>query len=223
MSAPGLPSSPALPHRSQEWIARSRAKKIEPYLPSNGIVFEYGAVNYLNLAGIRTAKSFATIFETSILPSNDICEQVAGTKEIKDASIDLVICDHRLEYETNPPAVLAEFQRMLKGKGTLLISAIYDPEYKRAIGSPGIEQLARYASPGKSRPHLYSWNVQSLGNLLTDCEFNLISGQVKRCPKEQIAAQQAVRFGLRELGFHLFSFTGQFLNPFYEVRIAARR
>ena len=87
-------------------------------------------------------------------------EFVADTQGLPDALADVVLCHHTLEHVLHPPDVLEEIRRLLKPAGRL---PLYVP----------FEREGRYEHfrPAEPNHHLYSWNVQTLGNLVEEAGF----------------------------------------------------
>jgi hypothetical protein len=69
---------------------------------------------------------------------------------------------------------------------------------------------------------LYSWNVQTLGNLVEDCGFEVTDAGLSRYGWERFAAAWAVRVRLGERGFGVLCRLLQALRPLREVRLRAR-
>src|SRR5262249_12166382 len=139
----------------RRWLADYRAKAIQLFVQPNAVVFEYSARSALNLATLRAGKKFATICEGHVaegLGADDI-QAVRDFSEIR--SVDLAICYHVLEYLPDPVEPITKLMEILKPGGTLLVFALYD----KAFWNPDLSGPAE---------HFYSWNVQTLANLLVD-------------------------------------------------------
>jgi hypothetical protein len=87
------------------------------------------------------------------------------------------------------------------------------------------ERERRYRSyhPGESNHHLYSWNVQTLGNLIEDMGFKVMTAGIQKFGYDRFAAVLADRLGLGESGFRLIRISLHLLRPAFEVRIAAQK
>jgi SAM-dependent methyltransferase len=171
-------------------IAKLRAEGIQPFVRETDTVLEYGARDDLNLAELKAARKLSA-------PVN------ADLTSFKD--IDVVLCCQVLEYLEEPREIVSGLKEILKPGGTLLVFALYD----KAFRHPNVLEQAK---------HFYSWNVQTLGNLMVDCGYEFVSGEIKRWPKEEGFLRWAPRIGylLAQFGCRLF-------GPEFEVRVAAKR
>ena len=174
----------------KHYIAKLRAQAIQPFVRPADTVLDYGARDDLNFAGLIAARKLSI--------STD--EDVGSLREV-----DVVICHHVLEYLEEPIEVVRQLKSVLKPGGLLLVFALYD----RAFRKPHIGERAK---------HFYSWNVQTLGNLLVDCGYEFLSGEVRRWPNQEALLRWVPRIGypLAKLGCHMFA-------PEFELRVAAKR
>jgi hypothetical protein len=87
-----------------------------------------------------------------------------------------------------------------------------------------LERELRYRRFDRKEPnhHLYSWNAQSLGNLVEDCGFVASEVTVRHYGYDRAGAVWAVRLGLGEAGFHAVRQVIRLLRPLLEVRLRAR-
>ncbi|MEW8062525.1 MAG: hypothetical protein AB2797_05370, partial [Candidatus Thiodiazotropha sp.] len=106
--------------------------------------------------------------------------------------------------------VLAEIRRLLKKDGRLLLFVPYEKE----------KRYRKY-DPQEPNHHLYAWNVQTLGNLVDDCGFEITSGAVRRFGYDRFAANWAQRLGFGESGFRLIRWAAHTLKPAQEVFMVA--
>jgi SAM-dependent methyltransferase len=178
-----MPSDDQLAVR--EHLLRVRAETLQPLVPSAGKVLEYHPRHELNLAAIRAGTKIAlTGGKAPFLP-----EDVQSSSSIDPyADLDLIICDHVLEYMADPVTPLEGLKIALKPGGKLLVRALYDPAF-------------RAAKSGSWATHFYSWNVQTLGNLLVDCGYEFHSGAVERCFNEKVVTRWAPKIGLPAAAF----------------------
>jgi SAM-dependent methyltransferase len=203
-----------VPALSYSWVARLRATKISPYVHRKDTVLEYGVGIGWNLALIECGRRLGFDLSESVEPvveSHGI-EFLRDVSEIDDESIDEVICHHVLEHTFHPPEILEEIRRMLRHKGTLLLFVPYEKE----------RQFRHYDSK-EANHHLYSWNVQTLGNLVENVGFKVIEGRIGRFGYDRFAAVWASRFRLGESGFRLVRRAVHILKPMFEVRIVAQK
>jgi hypothetical protein len=85
------------------------------------------------------------------------------------------------------------------------------------------ERRYRRWRPDEPNHHLYSWNVQTLANLVTECGFRVESARVAEYGWERVAAVWACRLRLPELGFRVMRRVGSWVFPLREVRVVATK
>ena len=203
-----------IPDIAYSWVARLRAKKIRPYISANDTVFEFGVGAGWNLAELKCKRRLG--FDLSehlepILYSHGV-EFVKDTASVLTGSIDVVICHHVLEHTPNPPQVLEEIRRLLRPHGKLLIFVPFERE----------RRYRRY-DPTEPNHHLYSWNVQTLGNIVEDMDFKVITAGIHRFGYDRFAAVWSSRLHFGEPGFLLIHAAMHLIVPAFEVYMAARR
>ncbi|HTI69039.1 MAG TPA: class I SAM-dependent methyltransferase [Candidatus Limnocylindria bacterium] len=197
-----------LPEGSLAWVARARAELFQSYVNPQSSVFEYGCGYGWNLAALRAARKVG--YDPSEAVQSSLAEagieSVASPSALASGSFDVVICHHCLEHVPDPLTVLVELRRILKPGGTLLLTVPYESE-------------SRYRSYIASEPnhHLYSWNVQTLGNLVTVAGFEIIQGGLRRYGYDRFAARVATRLGLGEPGFRMVRRLGWIVKPLREA------
>lgn len=204
----------SVPDISYAWVARLRADKIGSYVHSGDTVLEYGVGMGWNLACIACKRRLGFDLSESVegvVESHGI-EFVRDIGNIPDKSIDAVICHHVLEHTSHPPDVLEEIRRILRHKGTLLLFVPYERE----------RRFRRYHAK-EANHHLYSWNVQTLGNLVQNAGFRIVEGKVGRFGYDRFAAVWAHRFGLGESGFRIVRRAVHIVKPMSEVRVVSER
>lgn len=198
-----------VPEQAYAWIARLRAVKFLPYVNPTDVVLEYGVGAGWNLALLpcrrRLGHDVAT-FLASTLEAHGI-DFVPDTGSLETGTIDVVICHHTLEHVLAPAVVLTEIRRLLRPNGTLWLSVPFEKE-------------ARYRrfDPAEPNRHLYSWNVQTLGNLVQECGFTLMKLSLGRFGYDRFAAVHACRWRLGERGYRLIRALLHLARPGLEVR-----
>lgn len=203
----------AIPPATFDWVARLRARKLAPHVRAEDVVLEYGVGHGWNLAALRCRRRIG--YDISELVGPALLERglefVRDTRPLAAGSIDVVVCHHALEHTLNPAQELAEMRRLLKPGGRLLLFVPYEKE-------------RRYHCYHATEPnhHLYAWNVQTLGNLVTDCGFEFVTGGIARFRFDRFAAVWAHRLRVGESGFLCLRALLLALAPEYEVRIVAR-
>ena len=117
-----------------------------------------------------------------------------------------------LEHALNPAASLAEIRRVLKLGGKLLLHVPFERE----------DRYERH-DPAEPNHHLFSWNAQTLGNLVTECGFQLESAGIGQFGYDRAAAIGACKFKLGENGFRLLRSLAHVVLPAAEVRVVATK
>ena len=97
---------------------------------------------------------------------------------------------------------------MLKRAGKLLLSVPYEKETKY-----------RNFDPKEPNHHLYSWNCQTLGNLVSSQGFTEIDCKIGQFGYDRFASKLALRFRLGENGFRMMRTLAHLLRPGNEVRL----
>jgi SAM-dependent methyltransferase len=203
-----------IPDEAISWVARSRARKFAGLIGADDVVFEYGVGNGWNLASLKCRRKIgfdvADGVETAVRALG--IEFVADAKLIADAEADVVLCHHTLEHLLHPPSALAEMRRLLKPQGRLLL---YVP----------LEREGRYERFRRDEPnhHLYSWNVQTLGNLVEETGFKVTEAGVGEFGYSRFAAVWAAKLRLGETGFRLVRRLLHTIKPAFETRVVAVR
>jgi SAM-dependent methyltransferase len=203
-----------IPERAFLWVARLRAAKFAAHVCEADVVLEYGVGAGWNLAALTCRKRLGhdvAPFLAATLARHGI-EFVADTGGTETGTIDLVICHHTLEHTLAPAIVLAEIGRLLRPEGKLWLSVPYEKE-----------RVYRRFRPGEPNHHLYSWNVQTLGNLVKELGFDLVTARLGRFGYDRFAAVQACRWGWGEKGYRLIHRGLHTLRPTWEVRVLARK
>lgn len=205
-------SKRAIPAAAYSWVARLRSEKIAPHVTKQDVVLEYGAGYGWNLAELKCHRKIGfdvAEFLGEGLRAHGI-ESVQETGSLPGASIDLVLCHHTLEHALDPPGLLTEIHRLLREDGKLLLFVPFEKEHRY-----------RSFNPAEPNHHLYSWNVQTLGNLVRALGFTLVEGRVGRFGYDRFAATWSDRFHLGEAGFRWLRNALHLLRPACEVRVIA--
>lgn len=203
-----------VPDAVYRWVSRLRAEKIGPLVRPEDTVLEYGVGNGWNLAALRCRARIGFDLSEHLEPvvvSHGI-RFVGDIATVADASIDVVICHHVLEHTAVPPQVLHEIRRVLRPEGKLLLFVPYE-----------CGRRSRHVDLQDPNRHLYSWNVQTLGNLVADTGFHVSSAGLARFGYDRFAGILAERLHLGERGFRFVRGMMHLFLPVFEVRIVAER
>jgi SAM-dependent methyltransferase len=204
----------SIPEAAYRWIATLRAAKIQPFINRTDTVLEYGVGSGWNLAELDCRRKLGFDLSEhleSVIRDHGI-EYVKDIKNIDDASVDVVVCHHMLEHTSNPPEILKEIKRVLRGNGKLLLFVPFEKERRY-----------RYFNPDEPNHHLYSWNVQTMSNLVSDIGFEVIQGKVREFGYDRFAAVWALKLGLGQKGYRLIRKAIHLIKPASEVYIMAKK
>lgn len=207
-------SKRSVPDSAYPWIAKLRAEKIQPHINETDTVFEYGLGTGWNLAELKCKRRLGSDLSghlESVVRNHGI-EFVKDIGDIEDESMDAVICHHVLEHTGNPPEIMEQIKRMLGPGGRLLLFVPFEKERRY-----------RNYNPEEPNHHLYSWNVQTLGNLVSDIGFDIISGRVRRFGYDRFASVQSARLRWGQTGFRLIRRAIHLIKPASEVFIIAKK
>jgi len=133
-------------------------------------------------------------------------------QSLPEASVNVVVCHHTLEHVLHPMTVLEVSHRVLRPEGRLLLFVSFEKE----------RRYYRF-DPAEPNHHLYSWNVQTLGNLVSDSGFAIEEATVAAFGQERFAAILAARLRVGEPGFRTLRWLANTVKNEKEVRIRARK
>jgi SAM-dependent methyltransferase len=201
-----------IPDSALAWVARLRAEKLSPFIRPTDVVLEYGVGLGWNLAALQCRRKIGFDVADFLEPPVRALgiEYVAETKGLADGTVDVAVCHHTLEHVLDPPAVLGEIRRLLAPGGKLLLFA-------------PLERGAGYSHfiPNEPNHHLYSWNTQTLGNLVRQLGFDVAQAGTGEFGYSRFAAVWASRLRLGDTGFRCLRRLLHLLKPAREVRIVA--
>lgn len=204
----------ALSTHAQEWVYRLRAEKFQRWVKDTDTVFEYGVGAGWNLARLRCGRRVgfdAADFLAARVTALGI-EFVHDTGGVVDGAVDVVICHQTLEHLLDPVTALREMARLLRADGRLVLHVPWETEGRHA----------RY-DPQEPNHHLYHWNAQNLGNLLTVLGWRIESLRVRRYGYDRFAANLSARLRCGEAGFRLIRSGMVALRPLREVEAVVTR
>ena len=200
-----------VPEERYAWVARDRARKIQPYVSSVDVVFEYGVGTGWNLAALecRTKIGYDISYAVKETVERHKIRFVDDLSLIVDDSVDIAICHHVLEHVPDPLHVLEIMRNKLKDSGKLLLFAPYQ-----------FDRRYRQFNREDTDHHIYSWNVQTLSALVESTGYRVIEAGMGPFGYETFAALRS-RFG--EAGYHTLIGVLRFIRPVHEIRIVAHK
>jgi SAM-dependent methyltransferase len=204
----------AVPDEAIPWVARLRSEKLQPHIRATDTVVEFGAGLGWNLANLNCARRIATDLE-DFLPAKlkrAGVEFHSGSAALSDATAHVIICHHVLEHVEDPGEMLREARRILKPQGKILVFVPYEKEAKY-----------RHYDPNEPNHHLFSWNAQTLGNLVAAQEFTVLSCKIGEFGYDRFASKLAIRFHLGENGFRAIRRLAHAFRPGREVQLVASK
>ena len=116
------------------------------------------------------------------------------------------------QHLLEPVAALRDMARMLKRRGRLVLHVPWEVE----------SRYARF-DPDEPNHHLYHWNAQNLGNLMTVLGWRIEALRVRRYGCDRFAANIAARLRCGNAGFRLIRAGMVALRPLREVELVASR
>jgi SAM-dependent methyltransferase len=187
-------------------IARQRARKLSPYVGSKDRVFEYGVGSGFNLAALSCGERVGhDLFDGENSFERWGINFCPRTELLSKGYFDVALCMHTLEHVVSPWDVLMEMQRLLRKGGRLIICVPFE-----------IQRSYRHFDPSNIHQHVYSWNPQSLGMLLTKAGFQLDELGVRRFGYDRFTAR-ILMGSSNNLLYRLIHYILLRLRPRYEV------
>ena len=197
-----------------EWLLALRAAKFQRQVRAEDIVFELGVGAGWNLGWLRCARRICG--DTSEFLAERVTalgiEFVTDIAAVPDATANVIICHQTLEHLLEPADALRQLARVLKPGGKLILHVPWERE----------RRYARYR-PDEPNHHLYHWNAQNLGNLVTVLGYRIESVGIRRYGYDRFAANLAFRLHAGERGFRAIRAGLIALRPLREVELVALR
>lgn len=194
-----------------QFIARARARKIEPWIEPHWSIFEYGVGTGLNIAELNCARRAGYDIAAHMVPELERLGVDFYLSIPEGQSYDFVLCHHALEHCPDPAESLQEMWRVLKPGGRLLLFVPYENE----------RRYRRYVRHEPNH-HLFSWNPQTIGNLVEAAGFTV--GDVRCTPAgyERFVAEHFPARGSDVL-FRAALFTLRAIRCPKEIRLVAHK
>jgi SAM-dependent methyltransferase len=197
-----------------DWVMALRAKKFQKFIRPSDVVLEFGCGAGWNLGRLRCARRIgcdAAEFLRERVTALGV-EFITGLEMLPNGGIDVLICHQTLEHLFNPSDVLSRFVRLFKPAGRLILHVPWERE----------RRYSRYRADEPNH-HLYNWNAQNIGNLLTLLGYKLEHIVIRKYGYDRFAANLAVRLRAGEPGFRLLRAVLVTLRPLLEIEVIAGR
>lgn len=207
-------SKRSIPADAFDWVARGRSLKISPHIVGQPTIMEFGVGYGWNLAWLNCPRKIGydpSDFMAEGLRQRGI-EFVSDLRMVPSQSVDVALCHHTLEHALHPADLLQDMWNVLKPGGKLLLYVPFERERRY-----------RCFNPSEPNHHLYSWNVQTLGNLVGEAHFEIERIGLGRFGQERFAANWAHRLRLGEKGYHVIWTLAQMLKNEWEIRLAGTK
>lgn len=202
----------ALSPKALQWVTRLRAEKLQSNISATDVVFEYGVGAGWNLAALQCARRMG--FDASEFLEENVrklgIEFYSKASALPSRIADVVICHHTLEHLNVPTQTLAQIQTILKPGGKLLLYVPWDRE----------RRYRTYNANDRDH-HLYTWNAQSVGNLLQVNGYKVQKIATRRYGYDRFSGNFSARFGTGEAGFRLLRRMLLITIGLYEVEAVA--
>ena len=197
-----------------EWVMKLRAEKFQPHVRDSDTVFEFGVGVGWNLGRLRCARKIGC--DTSLFLKERVAalgiEFVAEHSAVPDETADVMICHQTLEHLLEPAKALKEFARILKLRGRLILHVPWERERRYS-----------HFRAGEPNHHLYNWNAQNIGNLVSVLGYQIEAIQIRKYGYDRFAANLAARLRAGESGFKMIRGWMIALRPLREVEVIAAK
>jgi hypothetical protein len=196
------------------WMMALRARKFQPYVQPADVVFELGVGAGWNLGTLRCARRIGCDASTFLSPqlAKLGIEFMPDLQSVPDNLANVAICHQTLEHLIDPTETLRQLRRVTRSNGLLILHVPWEREH-------------RYAQYRADEPnhHLFNWNAQNLGNLVSVVGYKIESLVVRKYGYDRFAANFAFRYHLGETGFRILRASLIALRSLREVELIARR
>jgi SAM-dependent methyltransferase len=192
-------------------IAIQRARKLQPFIRDDDHLLEFGAGLGVNLLQLKCASIMAydasdagtdQIQGAGIVFTTDF-EQVAAKK------FSVVLCHHVLEHVSDPTAILEQIHSLLQPGGRMILCVPFEAS----------KQHRRF-NPDDPHQHLFTWNAQAIGNLVSAVGFKVDHIEIRSFGYEQRLAFLAK---VGELVYRCALKAVRTLLPVEEVLVVAKK
>lgn len=198
---------------SVKLIYAERKRKFQPHINHLETVLEYGVGCGWNLIPINCGQKYAyDIAEhlRNIYTAYDDITFVTQLDNLPAHNFDVIICHHVLEHLDNPVNSLSEIKGLLAENGRLILCVPYECQRRFNV-----------CSKNDTDHHLYTWNIQTLCNLLERCGFVIEEARIKNFGYERYSAIKFGRFG--QVAYSLSMSMLRLVRPVKEIMVVAKK
>lgn len=191
-------------------IAEFRRRKLQKYIKPLDVVLEFGVGTGWNLAHLVCGRKLGFDVVHVLSPAAGGVEFVSNLDDVKDGSIDVVICHHVLEHVPNPIDVLRKLHATLRPTGTLILNVPLETR-RRDL----------WPRQNESDHHTYCWTPRTLANLLREAQFRVSSLATPFFGYERFSGALARKIGGGFPLAALFKWALNIISPSREVMTIA--
>ncbi len=175
-----------------DYVAKMRAQKFARWIDRHDSILEFGVGNGWNLEHLdcRVKSGYDVCPKPEkFIPSIHFFNNLGQLYE----KYDKIICHHVLEHTENPVMMLNDMKNAVKDDGVIIL---FVP----------LEEDRRYKkfSASDSDHHLFSWNAQSLGNLLDSQGLTVLEYGFYYTGFDRFVAELAIKLKFNFLMYFFF-------------------
>ncbi|MFH2067804.1 MAG: class I SAM-dependent methyltransferase [Pseudomonadota bacterium] len=195
----------------EQFLARRRAQKLQPFISDQDKVFEFGVGTGLNLRYLKCQKrtGYDLSDQAERYCSQYSIEHVADLNSIVGRKFNIILCHHVLEHVPDPIQTINLLNDYLDADGRILLYVPF--EFTR--------DYRRY-HPNDQNMHLYSWNALTIGNLVTTAGLTVEQVTILPYGYEQRLANLS-KFGMPV--FNAAIWVARLIRPSDEIQLIARK
>ena len=204
-------SKHAISPKAFEYVSKMRANKFAKWIDTHDAVLEFGVGNGWNMKYLACRKKSG--YDVCPKPKN-LDSSIDFSNDISDfyGKFDKIICHHVLEHTENPIKMLNDMRKTINDSGIIII---FVP----------LEQGRRYRklTASDNDHHLFSWNVQTLCNLLDSQNFSVLEYGVLFTGLDRFTAELAVKLRFNFTGYWLLHKIARALYGKKEIYFLVRK